>query len=183
MIDQLQPYINIGAGSVLAFVGTWFWWSKNQALERGRVADIEHQRVLDRLAELEVNMKLNAQTITPIVTAFQAILVKQLTHPDKHEMDALLVKVGPPHILTPEESARLATMLQERSVDYGNEITLSDRESAIILPIVMKMAHEEQVNIAAAGAEQDRDGLKLITVVSVITDGKLAVDKNMPTDE
>ena len=192
MNDQLQVWINTLVGTGLSFAAGWFWWKKNQAIAQANV-DIaaakdaarsiaeEHQKVLLRLVELETTAKLSAQQFSPIVTAFQAILVKQLTHPSKDELDQLLVKVGPPHILTPDESARLAVMLKERSHDMGSEITSTERESAEILPIVMKMAIAEQENIAAANLVSPA-ALKLITVLSVVTDGVRATESKPPKD-
>lgn len=181
-----QVYLNSVIGALLAFAATWFWWAKNQlairnqseldaANERARVLAVAHEAVLARVTELETKERVASQQFSPIITAFQAILVKQLTHPNKDEMDELLIKVGPPHTLTPDESARLAVMLKERSHDIGGEVTLSEREAAIIMPIVMRMASEEQTNITAAH-DTDPSNLKMITVVSVVTDGKTAVE-------
>jgi hypothetical protein len=97
-----------------------------------------------RMVELETKLAVVSASVVPISTAFQAILIKELTHHVTPEMDALLVKLGPPSTLTPEEHDRLSIMLVERTNDYGSEISPSERDAAYILPVVMKRAQEEQ---------------------------------------
>jgi len=152
-------------GSTLTFLATWFWYTRNLAVKRAEVLAVEHEKVLARLQELETKERISSQTLTPIITAFQGILVKQLTHAGKPEMDFLMVKIGPPNVLSDEERARLMEMLHERTTDMGIEITASERDAAVILPIVMKMADTEQKDFAHVDGATD---LKLVTIVSVV---------------
>ena len=97
-----------------------------------------------RLADLEGKLALVNAAVIPISTAFQAILIKELTHFHTPEMDALLVKVGPPNTLTGDEETRLAVLLAERTKDMGPKISDSERDAASILPAVMRRARKEQ---------------------------------------
>lgn len=158
--------LGIGAiGAIATFAMAWFWHMKTRAEVKAAAFMEEHQRVLERLAELETKERLSGQVMTPIVTAFQALLVKQLTHDHAPEMDKLMVQVGPPDTLSDEERDRLMVLLARRARDMGIEITQSERDAAMILPIVMTMAAEEQANFKSATAAKD---LKLITIVSVV---------------
>lgn len=168
-LDHTQSVINsIGIGllgAAMTFATTWFWFARNAAVTKTAAIALEHATLLARVAELETQRRVDAQTMTPIVSAFQGLLIKQLTHADKPEMDDLMVKLGPPDILTDEEHDRLHVMLEARSHDMEPNITSSERDAATILPYVMKMAAEEQANMKNADAAQD---LKLVTIVSVV---------------
>jgi hypothetical protein len=155
-------------GAGLSFLAAWFWFSRNAAVRRAEVLAVDHERVLLRVAELETKARLSEQATTPIVTAFQALLVKQLTHADKPEMDELMVKIGPPDVLTADEHARLLVMLHDRGKDMSIAITAGERDAAKILPIVMKMAAEEQTNFEQATVAHN---LQLVTIVSVVKVG------------
>jgi hypothetical protein len=168
MSEGSQIFLNSVAvllvGSVLSFVAAWFWFSKNAAVKLASDIAAEHARVLTRLTEVEAKLALVNQAVIPISTAFQAILIKELTHFHTPEMDALMVKVGPPNLLTPEEEARLAVLLTARTEDMGPLISDSERDAAKILPIVMKRARAEAATIDAAETLK----LKLVTVAAVV---------------
>ena len=150
-------------GAILTFLTGWFWRSRNQAIKKAETIAADHEVVLARLKVLEDQAIVAGTVVTPIITAFQSLLIKQLTHDDKPEMDILMVKVGPPDTLTISERDRLLTMLHERSVDI--EIDASEQDSAIIMPIVMRMAKKEQSNMAHLEGATD---LKLVTIVSIV---------------
>ena len=152
-------------GSFLTFMVAVFWHSRAAAVKRAEVLAAENLEVLKRIKELEDKERLSSQVVTPIVTAFQALLIKQLTHAGKPEMDLLLVKVGPPNILSPDENKRLVVMLRDRTTDMGVEITSDERDTAVIFPIVMKMADKEQMNLSHVEGATD---LKLMTIVSIV---------------
>jgi hypothetical protein len=59
-------------------------------------------------------------------------------------MDALLVKVGPPNNLSPEEEVQLAKLLAKRMKDVADVIPDSEARAAHILPDVMVLAKREQ---------------------------------------
>jgi hypothetical protein len=58
-------------------------------------------------------------------------------------MDELMVKVGPPSILTLEEESELEKLLEERQSDMGPEITDSERDAAQMLPMIIRRAKAE----------------------------------------
>ena len=103
-------------------------------------------------------------TPVPISTAFQAILIKELTHFHTPEMDALMAKIGPPNTLTVVEQERLAVLLNERMKDMGPLISDSERDAARILPAIMKRAKIEQNVIT--GAEETK--VSLVSVAMVV---------------
>ena len=150
--------------TVMAFTTAWFWNSRNAAVKKAEDIAKAHELVLNRLTELETKEKLSNQMMTPIVTAFQSILIKQLTHIDKPEMDELMAKLGPPNTLTAAEHDRLIEMLEHRSTDMTAVITPAERAAAKMLPLVIPMAAEEQANFAEAMEGKD---MKLVTIISV----------------
>lgn len=105
---------------------------------------------VSRITELERQLSLVTQAVVPISTAFQAILIKELTHYHTPRMDELMTRVGPPSTLSIAEEAELAHLLSQRTKDMGDEITESERDAAMILPIVMKRARAEAVLIDGA---------------------------------
>lgn len=165
-INTVSPWVINGAllmfAAGLTFITTLYFKLRKEAADKLKAAHEASERIRDRLTELESKLTLINAAVIPISTAFQAILIKELTHPHTAEMDALLVKVGPPNILTEAEKERLATMLVERSTDM--EITDSERDAALILPAVMKRAEVEQDTLKVT---QDLK-LQLISITEVI---------------
>jgi len=150
--------------SLLTFVAARYWFQRNIALASAKAIADDHQRVLNRLVELETKLALVNQAVIPISTAFQAILIKELTHFHTPEMDALMEKIGPPNTLTDEEERRLAQLLDERTRDMGPLISDAERDAAKILPAVMKRARAEAAVIDTAEGLK----LKLVTVAAVV---------------
>lgn len=101
------------------------------------------ERTQERLEELERQLGLFGQTILPISAAFQAILVKQLTHLHTPVLDALLKKLGPPYDLTDAEFVELETLLAERVIVMDDQIDESERDAATMLPLVMRRVKAE----------------------------------------
>jgi len=130
-------------GAALSFLAARYWWARAERRDRAAHLAIEHARLLARVAELENKVGLVSQAVLPISTAFQAILIKELTHFHTPVLDALLAKLGPPFLLTPEEERALLHELRQRERDMGPMITEPEREAAQILPIVMKRAKAE----------------------------------------
>jgi len=97
-----------------------------------------------RITALEQEIAKMNLAVQPLSAAFQAVLIKQLTHIHTPELDALLVKLGPPVTLTAEEEVRLSTLLKERTTDMHDEIDDSEREAAEMLPLVIKRVKAEQ---------------------------------------
>lgn len=130
-------------GAVLTFL-SMFFWKKRDALitEAARIAD-ENAALVKRVQDLEAQSALLKQAVQPISVAMQALLIKELTHYHTPEMDALLVKVGPPNILTDAEQQRLIVLLTERTKDMDGRISDEERDAADILPAIMRRAKVE----------------------------------------
>jgi hypothetical protein len=151
------------AGSAVSFLFALYWFKRNQAAELAKQerlarATVDKERE-DRLIALEKQLSLLGQAVMPISTAFQAILIKELTHFHTPVMDALLARVGPPSLLSDEEEGELAAALEQRTKDMGDRISDSERDAAKMLPLVMKRAKLE----ALALQPQDTR-LRLVTV-------------------
>lgn len=140
-------------GSILTWLCTAYW-------HRRTAVEQEAARLRARVEDLELQLALVKQSVLPISTAFQTLLIKELTHYHTEEMDALLVKIGPPNILTPEEIVRLHVMLIERTQDMHELISDSERDAAAIFPIVMKRAKAEAALPPDAPVQ-----IQLVTVV------------------
>lgn len=148
MTQQLLNSIGlIVLGSVLSFAAARYWFQRNQAVAQAALIKVEHDKLMNRVMDLERDNALVKASVVPITTAFQALLIKELTHFHTPVMDALMVKVGPPNVLTPGEEEQLAVLLAERSKDMADEIPDSEREAAHILPIVMRRAKVENAKI------------------------------------
>jgi hypothetical protein len=176
-----QSFLNsIGVGILLAAMAlmtTWFWRAKDAAVEKARILAAEHTAVLARLTELEARERASSQVMTPIVTAFQAILVQKLTHLHKPVLDALLVKVGPPTTLTAAEHKELMSELHDRSVDMDPSIGDEERGAAKMLPLVMPMAIAEQ---AAMDSLPELASLRLMTITTLVGAAPAAVVATVP---
>lgn len=132
----------LGAG--LSFAAARYWFQRNQAVAAAAKIQAEHDKLMNRVMELERDTALVKASVVPITTAFQALLIKELTHFHTPVMDALMVKVGPPNTLTDEEETQLATLLAERAVSLNGRISASEKDAADILPAVMRRARIEQ---------------------------------------
>lgn len=156
--------------TMLTAIAAWFWFTKNAGVkkveqEKQAVVDearrlaSEHQVLMNRVRDLETQLVSVTQTVLPLSTAFQAILVKELTHYHTPVMDKLMEKIGPPNTLTVEEQQHLITLLEERTRDLNGRISESERDAAVMLPLVMKRARAEQEALLKAPVE-----LKVVAV-------------------
>jgi hypothetical protein len=145
---DIAPFANSIAilviGSFGTFATTWYWTQRSaSAKARVRIADAS-QKAVERISELENKLAVVTAAVVPISTAFQAILIKELTHSHTPELDDLLAKIGPPNVLSAIEDARMRVLLKERTVDQGPLISAAERDAAIMLPLVMARAKAEQ---------------------------------------
>lgn len=168
MTEATQTLLNSVAvaivSALLGLLSAWVLFRRaNQIREADRIAT-GHIKLLERVADLEGKLALVNQAVIPISTAFQAILIKELTHYHTPEMDGLMTKIGPPNLLTPAEELRLAILLEERTRDMDVQISDSERDAALILPAVMKRARAEAEVLIGAEALK----LKLVTVAAVV---------------
>lgn len=134
-------------GSALTFMATRYWNLRAAKLLAATDAlkEIEAVRkaTQERLDEIERQLGSIAQTVQPISVAFQAILIKQLTHEHSPVLDDLMAKIGPPNILTDEEQVELLFELKERAKDMSSLISDSERDAAKMLPLVMDRVKAE----------------------------------------
>lgn len=159
---KLVPMIIASAfGAFLAWIAALYW------LRRKARADMS-----ERITSIEKQLALVGQAVLPISTAFQAILIKELTHFHAPELDELLTKIGPPSTMTPEEEARFAVLLKERTRDLGDQITDSERGAALILPTIIKRAKAEAAILETVPAIPV--AFKLVTVPPPTTEEKPA---------
>ena len=154
----------LALGAVFTFFGTWFWTHRKDKADKADKLAEANLLLLGRVSELEGKLALINQAVIPISTAFQAILIKELTHYHTPEMDALMRKVGPPSILTDVEEERLGQLLLERTTDMEDAISDSERDAAMILPAVMRRA---RIEASVLTGTKDM-GLKLVTVAAVV---------------
>lgn len=170
MSPLIQPLALMFMSASLTFVAAWYWFNKNAGikkveLEKQIVVDkakhlaFEHQELMNRVRDLEKQLVSVTQTVLPLSTAFQAILVKELTHFHTPVMDRLMEKIGPPNTLTEAEQQELIDCLEERTRDMGAEISDSERDAAVMLPMVMKRAKAEADALLKAPVE-----LKVVAV-------------------
>ena len=130
-------------GSVLTFLSAWHWFHRNAAVREAERLSQERHELANRVTDLEAKLASVSQTVVPMSAAFQAILVRELTHFHTPVMDALLVKLGPPMVLTPEEEEQLIEALAQRMQDMGDQISDSERDAAMMLPAVMRRVKAE----------------------------------------
>jgi hypothetical protein len=137
-----QGVFALGTG-VMSFLAALFWAHKRHrdSQETERTAAVMAREA--RIVELERQVALLGLTVQPLSAAFQAILIKQLSHFHTPRIDLLLSKIGPPALLTPDEDIELAKELAQRAVDLAAEISDGEREAATILPYVVQRVRRE----------------------------------------
>lgn len=148
----LTIVFGLAATSVLMYLTYTVHRSAERNIEAAKVT------LLARVQELERNSALLSQQTIPISAAFQAILIQDLTHFHTPEMDELMVKLGPPFILTEKETNRLIELLAERERDLGPEVSQSERDAARMLPLVIRRV----------AADLERTGLQAEPLVRVL---------------
>jgi hypothetical protein len=178
-----NPLINsivlLVIGTGLTFLSTLFWTQRNAAVERAKGLAIEHEKLVARMGEVEAKLGLVTQQVIPFNALMQSILIKELTHYHTPELDALMLKIGPPSTLTDAEQARMTELLEERTRDMGPEISARERGAAAILPEVILRAKAELEQLKDAEAMK----LKLVTVTAVVGVSGTDVDKDKDKDK
>lgn len=139
MNDIAQSLLMLFAGSAVSFLAASFWYRKSLKKE----AEEQQSKLTQRIVELETKSALTSAAMLPITTAFQAILIKELTHFHTPVMDALMAKLGPPFTLSEEEEAELIAALKQREADVNGRISDSERDAAHMLPMLMKRVRTE----------------------------------------
>jgi len=149
--EVLQKVLLLILGSSGTFAVSYYWTKRREGMDkaekREQTKSDEREQTNQRIIELEKQLATLGAAVVPISTAFQAILIKELTHFHTPVMDALLVKLGPPYMLTPVEEVELVAALKERAVSMDGLIDEWEREAAEILPAVMRRARREAVEV------------------------------------
>ena len=153
----LNSVVLAAFSAALAFASAWF-------LAHRAAKTAERTQLLQRVSELESKLALVNQQMIPISTAMVAMFVKELTHYHTPEMDALMVKIGPPNTLTAQDYDRLAVLLEERTRDMGPLITDSERDAAGMLLPMLKRSRIEMETLD--GAESLK--MRLVPVAAVV---------------
>jgi hypothetical protein len=158
-----NPFFNslvlLFIGAILSAVVTWLFASRasakqavkdatDKAERQAEVIAAGHVKLEARVAELTERLSLVSAQVVPFSTAFQQILVAQLTHAHTPRLDELLAKLGPPITLTDAEEAEMYGLLTERQQEV--EFPEEERDAATMLPLVIKRARIEQAQIALA---------------------------------
>lgn len=142
---------------LLGAVVSWMFKTKANARdeviraeERLRQEKVEiaagHVALQKEVADLKDRLSLVSAQVVPFSTAFQQILVAQLTHSHTPRLDWLLKKIGPPITLTADEEKEMYDLLAIRQTELNGLIDQEEREAALILPYVMRRARAEQEN-------------------------------------
>jgi hypothetical protein len=144
ILDEIiVPIGLILVGALVTFLVTYYWRVKTAA-EKALAEIISGRQALkDRVTDLEFQLRSLKEAVVPISTLMQAALVKELTHLSTPEMDALLVKIGPPYALTHDEEQRLVVLLEERAGLVGSMLTESERNAAKMLPWIIQRVKAE----------------------------------------
>lgn len=130
--------VSVLATASLSFLGAAYWFQRAKRAKDAETLALAQLLVEKRLNDLERQSALLGQAVLPISTAFQQLLIKELTHPHTPELDHLLTLVGPPCQMTPAEQVRFTRLLAERAHD--RTISALERDAAVMLPLVMRRA-------------------------------------------
>lgn len=150
MLKEFFPFLyglfGILFGSFVGFFITHHWRTLDKRNKKEQVIEDEKTELLLRVVALEKQLEVLSHAVTPISTAFQAILINELTHLSCPETDALLEKIGPPNILTVAEKMLLFEMLEKRAMDI-KFVGQSERDAAVMLPYVMRRVEIEEMQL------------------------------------
>lgn len=144
MVDALLKLLPAFVAALLSFAAAAYWFHRLARKEAAGKLAAATALQNDRIVELERQLAVMRAEAQPISAAFQAMLIKKLTHLHTPVLDALLVKLGPPLTLTTDEELRLTEALKQRVVDLDAEIDELERDAATMLPLVMKRVRAEQ---------------------------------------
>jgi len=136
------------AAAGLSYGAARYWSAKNARQKLLDEQAAERVALVNRIIELEKAGALIAQQVLPLNAAFQAMLIKELTHFHTPVMDALMVKLGPPVTLTADEESQLIYELHHRSRDLADEIPQSERDAAEMLPLVMARVRADTATLS-----------------------------------
>jgi hypothetical protein len=133
--------------SILAFMATAYWFRRSardlEMRTKASALAAAEEKVRDRISDLEMKLSVLTAAVSPISTLMQSVFIKELTHFHTPELDALLVKIEE-NTLSEEEEPRLFSLLSERASALNGRIPESERDAAIMLPMIMKRVKAER---------------------------------------
>ena len=145
------------------------------SVEAARLIADGHTKLVNEVADLKERLSLVTAQVVPFSTAFQQILVAQLTHAHTPELDALMAKLGPPITLTEAEEKEMYHLLLARQQEV--EFTEEERDAATILPYVIKRARREQAQITMAEGVR----LQMVGITAMVAVPMSALKHVLPT--
>jgi hypothetical protein len=137
------PVILILIAASVSFLVALYWHHRGDAKALKEAESKQAEALKEQVALLKSELELVRQAIVPISTAFQSLLIKELTHFHTPVMDALLTKIGPPYMLTDVEEKELVAALHDRMSEDSGLMTESERNAATMLPMVIKRVKSE----------------------------------------
>lgn len=147
-------------GAAGTFVVTSFFRRQDSSAAIRLEREKEHAKMKEQIDELDTQLRVLKESVTPISMAFQQILIKELTHFHELRTDELLAKIGPPYMLNDDEEKELLAALEKRIAEAGNLMTDSEIDAARMLPMIIKRVKAE----LAMGIPPAPSDLKLVKV-------------------
>lgn len=139
-----QPFALVVVTAVFAFIAAMYWNSRKKVDDEKIRIESDAAKMRDEIDDLKRQIAVLNIPVKQMNEAFQAMLIKQLTHFHTPELDILLAKIGPPMTLDEGELYRLQVLLRARERDMGSLINESERDAARMLPLVMKRVLSDQ---------------------------------------
>lgn len=111
------------------------------------------ERVIEALrsdiAAVSVKLQLLEQPVMSLNAAYQRRLIEELTHFHEPRTDELLVKIGPPYMLSDVEERELLAALDKRIAESpAGMMPESEVDAARMLPMVIKRVKNEKLSEA-----------------------------------
>jgi hypothetical protein len=139
------PALTLVAGTTIGLLTTWFWRARDHEKTRIATAAAERAAMQAELTEMKSRLAVMGASMTTVSALFQKIIITELTHLSTPELDALLVKLGPPNILTAADETRMMALLKERADDPNPSISGTERDDCRMLPAIIKRVRAELV--------------------------------------
>jgi hypothetical protein len=161
MVD-IKTLLTFLAGAVIMlFVARLLKGKDSRTAERLEEIAKESQKV----TELERQVAVLMSDAVPVKALVQALAIAKLTHIHTPEMDALLLKVGPPSTLTASEIDRMESLLRERAADPNFDE--EERIWARIFPDWLRL-NKLDADKTARGEEPETTIIKVVIPVDAL---------------
>ena len=144
-MSQLTNSIAITVlSAVLSFIMAWFFFSRKSKIAEANLRAAAVIATDKRVNELEQKLAALTSAVTPLSAAMKAVFIKELTHFHTPELDELLVRVADDTI-TEKEEPRLFELLYRRATELDGAIPESERDVAIMFPMMRKRVKAEKL--------------------------------------